>query len=614
MNKIAQRTLCSVLFASLVTTQLSGMLSVTSKEKKKIITTIKGSPFSQKEEINEPILSIKKLTQNKSVISFNPLKNVKDKALSLIKKNKRKENNKEDESQEKKEKKEKRKKQVLVVTATGLVVGFIYKNRKKFIPEINAAELSLGWKDCQFIKIKPGKQRFFAGLININNFPKIAAKFSPDSSGSSLWGTIGMVGLVVGSWLFGKQEKGNGSGHSEYIPLPTVDQIEGFRSLLLAGGIDAARKTYDNYDVIWNAANELNIKEGLGQLPGGNIQYGYNFSSNGMPTITTPNIPTKASEVIEAVSTVINLPPSPEIPQIPKGPNINLDKQMKATQIIVAKNLTGRVTDKPSGNSLTQDDTATFWDIVNVDNAIMALGAVAEQVVYATKVRTIKELATAAWSVFDRQIQGSTADLLGIKKAPDLPHPDSSNLAKLNHVVNTVFKEGTEFAVDISKSTLDEVFSVWLKCMGWEWKSSDECYKRHPEMIRYYIKTTYKKELAQIKDIDGKIKYIKEHKIIDEGTKKASIQVLENVKEFNRQRDLDYRTLQSALNDDRLTPEEKRIQVEKFAQNGIFDFEFEEDDGKESGAPLLVSSLVKNGTLAMGKEWKGIFRSFTDEY
>ena len=488
MNIYFRRTLCSILFAFFSSTQVFGMLSQISKEKK-ILTTLKSTPSKN----NEQIISIKEKKKNKTIFSLNPIKNkAKDFTLSLLKKKKYTQQDDEDESESTETNRTNRANKVKIIAGASLAVGFLVDNRKKFLPDLHATTLPAGWNDLTPIvreAAKPENRQFWGDLFKMAK-PEIVLPILPIIANptTGIWAVGTGIFSAIGWWITKEKSK---KGALPYIP--SENELNTYEAMLYAGNttiFNTIKNGWAIYDAIIARQEKAYAKANPIQL----IQ-SITGNTNSIPKI----------DLIK--------------------PEVNVEK---TTNELFENNITPK---EPTPEKDPKKESSI------IDTAIT----------YAVEGATIKALETVGWSIWntsDRWVKREVNDLLGLKIPEKInDDEDSSTLMNIINTISETTSAVIDGGVDIGAIALDTTWSTFdCNIWNWRWNALEDCLEKYSNYKWHKIKTVYSKELAEIKDLDGKIKYISDHKKLHKSTKKTSLAVLKKLKNAEIQKRIDIRT------------------------------------------------------------------------
>ncbi|MGH3056093.1 MAG: hypothetical protein ACRDL7_14055, partial [Gaiellaceae bacterium] len=135
---------------------------------------------------------------------------------------------------------------------------------------------------------------------------------------------------------------------------------------------------------------------------------------------------------------------------------------------------------------------------------------------------------------------------------------------KIGENFNYAFDNTVDFAKDVALLPLD--IALYRKCLYWEWKSYEHCGNRFYRIEYRNIKDKYAPELEKIKDIDERIKYVKNHEDLSESTKKSTLDLLEGMKKLNEKIEYNRKTAKDILSSN-LSDEHKKHLLKLLAEN-----------------------------------------------
>ena len=520
-----KRTLCSLIFASLVTTQVSGMLSHISQEKK-ALTTIKKTTSRN----NSQVISIEEKKKSKTVFSLDPIKTkVKDLTLSLLKKKKNQRNEDEEESEDTKKKKTNRKNKIKAVAGAGLAVGFLVDNRKKFFPQINATTLPVGWGDLTPIiteATKPENKGILEGLRSLARPEIIAPVFPLLANPASATYIIG-TGLftAIAYWLSGKKETKNPMS----IALPKEDN-----GPLYTYGFDTPGMQ-EGVQILTGVIKKINGKDVIIPLPK----------------------PQTDLLITGVGSTVLN--PMPEGPKLPDLRNVKTEGILP---IALLDNPTNPIDKDGLLKPLTEEQLEAVKDLFTLENLVTVSGIIAKEIAIAAAIRLISKTGSSIWNISDRWTKESANNLLGIKPPVKKEDPKEWRIQKYWRIGGEYVDSGVNGVVDAGSFVKQCVWDGVIKCQLLRGRSQDECVDMHPSLQFQRIKNRYSRTLAKIENIDDQMKYIAEHKDIDEPTKKASLEILQITKMIKIQAEKDFKSI-NLINSYNIPQEEKDLLIEQ---------------------------------------------------
>lgn len=571
MNTYFKRTLCSFVFASLISTQLSGMFSIA--KDKKPIANIVSKTFGMEETKTLP--TKKKITH---ISFFDPAKTcMKHVKISIFSKKKvfEKGQDSEEESQETKEKKTKKKNRLLAITSTGVVLGFLYKERKRFVPQINAVELPVGWGDLtpviQIAKeaVKSTKDiMWFKPEIIV---PTIAAVATAP-------GAATYFGAVLGLFTF-KYFTGDKNDHYN----PSQKDID-----------DYAQKVYSGEHFKLTSKDKITRNAWLQQLENNKNSSLQQVASQALYTFVQAGVDKVVQDVVKASGSVTSTDtpkfnpetPKPKGPELPKQESLDIARDLSKVAGSATLNEPNKVNtidsdeifDTPPKKPLTEEQKEFF----TYETASTIAGLVAQQVVKEVAAKIAVNTIWSIWNSSDIYTKNNVTNLLGLKIPTEESDPEEWRITKAFKFTNKMLAAAGSGIAYQTTSLAEEAYSTILKCIMWERKSVEECYGKHSDTIRYKIETVYKKELSKITNIDDKIKYIDQHKGIDEGTKKTSINMLKEAKKFNEARELDRKTLDTVLKSKETTNEQKKRAIEVYNEGSVGPISLEENEKPET--------------------------------
>jgi len=522
MKKVLQRTVCSFIFASLTAAQLQATLSHVTKKNVEL----------------SPLSTLARQKPQGKKLNF---KIVQEKAVALTLRAFKKNSYHQHENNHEQNNKKSRKGKIITGASSVAAVGlFFYVNRDKFKVKINAQELPKGWGDLRRIpQIDNDDNPTIGDLPHLPRSPQ----FTPVIPLLfDMVGGIPYLGMLIQGAIiaidYTTKNKGKGGGGSHHTP--DGDMFASFVNHISSGNEDAARSlTGNRYEEFY--------KEYVKRKNEGTLYPNIFVPQPPKPEFTPPQKPTF----------------DPGIPTGLVEGALLLDDEMK--EVNTPEHFE-ELKKKPFFKGMSKEESEWFtWD-----NMSTIAGTAVREFCKITTLKIAEKAIREAFYMADKNAQYNTRKLLGMKTPPHplakTPKTYIEKIVRVGETYNALTEEAGNYIGQGISNIKHELYDVIAKCMLWEWKSSAECYKRHPEMIRYAIESQYSKELAQIPSLDDKINYIEKNTIIDDKTKETSITILKEIKKYNEQTEIELKKLRNVLEDTQLSETQKQNALDQFAQ------------------------------------------------